>query len=110
MTEKAFERKIERWLHSIGVYKLGTHKQDKHIEQIGCFFKMWGGGMSASGIPDLICCINGKFVGIEVKAKNGRASKLQEINIDSINESSGIGAIVYPKDFEDLKTQIGGLI
>lgn len=110
MSEKVFENKIIKWLHEQGIYKAGTPKQDKDKPTKGWMYKMWGGGMGAVGIPDLICCVNGKFVAIEVKVAKGVASKLQEINVQCINDSNGIGLIVYPKDFDTLKEIIGGLL
>lgn len=68
------------------------------------FYKNWGGGYSVSGIPDIIACVNGKFVGIEVKAEDGHPSALQLRNISLIEKSKGIGLIIYPKDFEMLKS------
>ena len=67
------------------------------------FFKVWGGGFQRSGIPDLICCINGVFIAIELKADNGKPTALQEYNIRQINASGGIGIILYPKDFNQFK-------
>lgn len=103
MSEKTFENNVLKWLAEQGVYKAGTPKQDKPLEQVGWVFKHWGGGMSASGIPDLIACIRGQFIGIEVKAENGRPSVLQEINVRDINQSLGYATILYPKDFDKFK-------
>lgn len=41
------------------------------------------------GIPDIVGCINGKFFAIELKATNGRPTKLQEYTIDKIEEAGG---------------------
>lgn len=71
---------------------------------------MWGGGFQQAGIPDLICNINGKYVAIEVKGDGGRPSTLQELNVQAINDSNGLGMIVYPKDFEQLKIEIERLL
>ena len=71
---------------------------------------MWGGGFQQAGIPDLICNVNGYFVGIEVKGEGGRPSTLQELNVQAINDSNGLGMIVYPKDFEQLKIEIERLL
>lgn len=73
------------------------------------FFKYWAGPYSKSGIPDIIACVNGNFVAIEVKASNGHPSALQERNIRLIHESNGYACIVYPKDFEKLKTELRSL-
>lgn len=56
----------------------------------GCFaWKEHGGGYSQAGIPDIICCYNGKFVAFEVKAPGGRVSKLQEYTMEQINKAGG---------------------
>lgn len=51
----------------------------------------------------MLCCVNGHFVAIEVKAATGKPSELQEWNIRKIQEAKGIGIILYPKDFERFK-------
>lgn len=104
--EKNFENQITRWFEAIGIYRLGTPKQNKKVEQVGNYFKVWGGGYQQAGIPDLICNINGYFVAIEIKGTGGKPSVLQEINVESINESNGIAMILYPTEFEELKTII----
>ena len=52
-----------------------------------------------SGVPDILACINGYFVGIEVKAPNGKPSDLQIYNVNVINRRGGYAVILYPKDF-----------
>lgn len=67
------------------------------------YFKVWGGGFQKAGIPDLICCINGIFVAIELKADNGKPTEIQKLNIKNINAAGGIGIILYPAGFETFK-------
>lgn len=67
------------------------------------YVKIWGGGFMKSGIPDILCCINGKFVALELKREGGIASELQKRNVRLINESNGIALILYPRDFEFFK-------
>lgn len=67
------------------------------------FFKHWAGPYSKLGIPDIIACVNGHFVAIEVKASNGRASALQKRTISLIKGAKGMSYILYPKDFESFK-------
>lgn len=88
--EKLFENKVKAFLKSQNAWILKT----------------WGGGFQRSGIPDLLCCVNGKFVAIEVKASKGKASELQIYNINKIKESGGVAIILYPKDFEEFKEMI----
>jgi hypothetical protein len=56
----------------------------------GCFcWKEHGGMYGVAGLPDIICCINGRFVAFEVKTENGRLSKLQELAIAKIQAAGG---------------------
>lgn len=54
----------------------------------------------------MLCCINGHFVAIEVKAATGKPSELQEWNIQKIKDAKGIGIILYPKDFNKFKNLV----
>lgn len=109
-SEKLFENKVKKFLHSVGVYAAGTPKQNMEVEQHGWYFKEWGGGYSKSGIPDLIICANGFFIAAEIKGPTGRASDLQKLNTERINNSNGIAMILYPEGFENFKNIIEGVI
>ena len=85
--EKAFENKIKAYLKSIGAYFIKTH----------------GDRFSRVGTPDIIACVNGHFVAVEVKAENGKPSELQIYHIEQINKAGGYGVILYPKGFEGFK-------
>ena len=65
----------------------------------GCFaWKTHGDAYSTSGIPDIIACIGGRFVALEVKTPSGRLSKLQEITLRRINAAGGIAREVRSLD------------
>lgn len=85
--EKNFENRIKACLKSKGAYFIKTH----------------GDRFSRVGTPDIIACVNGYFVAVEVKATNGRPSELQKYHIQQIKDAGGIGVILYPDDFEDFK-------
>lgn len=89
--EKIFENEIKKFLNKL---------------PNTWYFKVWSGPYSKSGIPDIIACVNGHFVALEVKAENGKASDLQKRNVRLINECNGKAYIVYPKDFEKLKESL----
>lgn len=108
--EKQFENKVKNHLHSIGVYAAGTPSQKMKTEQIGWFFKVWGGGFQKSGIPDLLLCVNGISISAELKSSTGSASELQKLNTKRINKSNGIGIILFPEGFEEFKKLIEGVI
>lgn len=81
------------------------NKVKKFLKDNGCWFvKYWGGGQfTKAGIPDILCCCNGIFVGIEVKADNGRPSELQLMNLKKIDEAGGYAVLLYPEDFGTFK-------
>ena len=55
-----------------------------------CFaFKTHGGLYGTAGLPDIICCVGGRFVGLEVKTPDGKLSKLQSITLQRINAAKG---------------------
>lgn len=87
------------------------NKVKKFLEEQGCWFlKYWGGAAyTKAGIPDLLVCCNGHFLGVELKAPNGRPSPLQIYNLKKIDESGGYGILLYPKDFETFKGLIQAL-
>lgn len=47
-----------------------------------------------SGIPDLLCCINGKFVAFEVKDIGKRPTELQKYKINEIIKSGGYAYVI----------------
>lgn len=47
---------------------------------------------------------------IEVKAPRGKPSDLQLWNIEQINQSGGIGIILYPNQFEQFKEMVEFLL
>lgn len=101
--EKLFETQIKKYFHAIGIYPAGYPTNKMKAPQIGWYTKIWGGGFQKSGIPDIIACVNGFMVAVEVKASNGKASELQKLNISRINAANGIGLILYPEGFEDFQ-------
>lgn len=75
MLEKDIENKIKRWLSSKGIYH----------------FKVHGSSFMPPGIPDIIACVNGMFVGIEVKnaGLKRNQSEQQKIHEELIIKSGG---------------------
>jgi len=64
-----------------------------------CFFwKEHGGIYGTAGIPDIICCIGGRFVAFEVKTEKGKVTKLQEATIRKINKCGGVATVVRSKE------------
>lgn len=79
----------------------------KYLESKGCYVVKV---ISANkiGVPDLLCCINGRFVGIEVKTNKGIVSSLQIVQIERINKAEGIAFVC--RSVEELKKQTEELL
>lgn len=96
MLEKSFENKVKAFLKNEGCwyvkYWSGTARNGKQFTK--------------DGIPDLLVCCNGFFLGVELKAEKGKPSDLQLWNIDKIREANGIAMVLYPDDFETFKRLI----
>ena len=76
--EKKIENSIKRYLDSIGAY----------------YIKIHGSAFMASGTPDIVACVNGRFVAIEVKKeKGGVVSALQKAKINKINDCGGVAFV-----------------
>ena len=91
--EKNYENRIKKYLESKGAW----------------FVKFFANAYTSSGIPDLLICLNGRFVGIEVKQETGKPSLLQKVHLKRIGEAGGIGVLAYPSGYEDLKNLIDNL-
>jgi Holliday junction resolvase len=59
---------------------------------------------ATAGVSDIIACIKGRFVAIEVKKPGNTPSKLQENFIDSVNLINGVA--FWADNLEDVKTQL----
>lgn len=88
--EKNFENRVKAFLKEQGCWHLKT----------------WSGGFQRSGIPDLIICCKGNFIGVELKASNGKVSELQKYELEEIRNSGGAAMVLYPEGFEKFKSYI----
>jgi hypothetical protein len=57
-------------------------------------------GYGRSGVPDIVCCINGKFVAIECKSGKNEPTELQKREITLIQKAKGIAAVVRESNIE----------
>ena len=51
-------------------------------------------GYGSSGVPDIVACMQGKFIGIETKANGGAPTALQMKNLMSIVDNMGMSLII----------------
>lgn len=81
--------------------------QDKaiaHLKGLGIYhLNLYGDGMSGKGKPDIIACINGKFVAFELKVGENDLQDDQKIHRLRIRRSSGLHYSPYTLDeFENI--------
>jgi len=81
-SERDITRAIRQLLNTLGIFHWKQHQ----------------GLGSTPGIPDIICCHQGRLVGIEVKTKRGSPSIIQQKTIDRINEAGGLAFIARSID------------
>lgn len=91
----------------MGAEKNYENQIKRYLKEKGCWYvKFMGTAFTKAGTPDLLCCINGRFVAIEVKSNTGKPSELQKYNIEQIHNSGGIALVSYPNDWIHLKQLI----
>jgi Holliday junction resolvase len=80
LTEQQIQKEIIKYLESIGAYTIKTIRTNR------------------AGTPDIIACLDGKFIAIEVKRKGNKPTPLQLAKIEQIRASGGLAFVAYSKD------------
>ncbi len=74
------------------------------LKAMGCYyFYPVTGGYGGSGVPDIIICYNGKFIGIECKAGKGKTTALQDKNLRDIMKAGGTAVVVNEDNIEEVE-------
>lgn len=60
------------------------------------------GGYGRSGIPDIIVCFNGRFLGIECKAGTNKPTALQQREMEHIRKAGGATLVIREDNLLDL--------
>lgn len=68
------------------------------------------GGYGASGVPDIIGCIKGRFFGIECKAGRGTTTALQEKNLQQIRDTGGEALVINEQNISEVQTLMNKLL
>jgi hypothetical protein len=66
-------------------------------------------GYGSSGVPDIIACLHGKFIGIECKANGGKPTALQLKNLQELSSAGGISVLVDETGLDKLKVLLTGV-
>jgi Holliday junction resolvase len=75
----------------------------KILDDLGAYhFSPMMDGYGRSGVPDIIACYKGKFIGIECKAGDNKPTLLQLRNIEDIKRNQGLAIVVNEGNIESL--------
>jgi Holliday junction resolvase len=73
------------------------------LKEHGAFyFTPVTGGFGHSGIPDIVACFNGKFIGIECKAGDKKPTALQNKVLEDIRNARGFALVVNESNLQDV--------
>jgi Holliday junction resolvase len=74
----------------------------KVLKERGIYYiNVYGSGRTAKGAPDLIACVNGRFVGFELKVGNNEMQADQIIHMRRIKRSGGLHYV--PRTVEEFR-------
>lgn len=91
--EAKVKKKVVRILKDAGAY----------------YFYPVTGGYGRSGVPDVVACLGGYFLGIECKAGKNKPTPLQQKNLDDIDTAGGIALIINEDNLDLLQSIILGI-
>jgi Holliday junction resolvase len=57
-------------------------------------------GYGRSGVPDIIACVNGRFLAIECKAGGGKLTALQVREIEHIRRCGGVAVVANEENWD----------
>ncbi|MBT9168844.1 MAG: hypothetical protein DDT19_02192 [Syntrophomonadaceae bacterium] len=83
MSESKYQQACLRYLRAQGIYHINIH----------------GAGWTARGCPDIVVCLNGRFVAVELKIGDNEMSPAQHIHRQRILENGG--RHVCPRSLEE---------
>lgn len=90
---------IIQYFHNIGFFAFRINSQGTYSEKLGKF--IYSG--STKGVSDVIACLNGLLIGIEVKIGSDKQSDVQKRFQERI-EAAG-GKYMIAKDFNQFKEE-----
>lgn len=66
------------------------------------------GGYGGSGVPDIVACYEGMFIGIECKAGKNKPTPLQEKNLRDIDKAGGLSLVINESNMFNITDEIIG--
>ena len=60
-------------------------------------------GYGRSGVPDIIACVDGRFLGIECKAGTNKPTALQVRELQRIRHANGVAVVANEQNWEMIR-------
>jgi hypothetical protein len=74
------------------------------LDKYGAYAVNYIGGMYATaGTPDILACMHGRFIGIEVKAGTNKPTALQVGALKRIDDAGGLALVINEKTLDFLE-------
>ena len=67
------------------------------------------GGYGRSGVPDIVCCVGGAFLGIECKAGKNKPTALQANELEAIRRAGGVAIVANEDNWDVIREFVRGL-
>jgi Holliday junction resolvase len=67
------------------------------------------GGFGRSGVPDVVACYEGRFIGIECKAGTNKPTALQLAELAKIDKAKGVTMIVNENNVAWIETTLNAI-
>ncbi len=79
----------------------------KILKKLGCYYCMPAtGGYGASGVPDILVCYRGRFIGIECKSDGNKPTALQKKHLNDITHAKGQSLVIDETNINMLESFI----
>lgn len=93
--EKALEKSILDWLSLNKIFAFSVNCGNIPIYDKSKRFKRMFRATNINGVPDIVCCYNGKFYGLECKVGYNKQSDYQKTFEANLKNAGGIYAVVH---------------
>lgn len=80
------------------------------LKQAGAYyFYPVTGGFGVSGVPDIVVCYYGRFIGIECKAGSNKPTPLQQQNLEKIAVAGGRTMVVNEDNIYEVESLLSNI-
>jgi hypothetical protein len=85
-------------------------KIHKALKEAGAYAVNYiGGAFANNGTPDILACLDGRFIGVEAKAGKGKPTALQVLSLKRIDDAGGLALVINETNLEYLSAALGNI-